>query len=170
MIASSIFQDLPEAPKAAVEEMEVDPTPAAEPAAETKEGEEAKETGDKDKKAKNTAAAPPKYTAPIDPTTSDLLPECTVYLRLLMILANLDAGRVQQVRLGHKEWDDIRANDRLASLRMKRWRLFRRQTGGQWIRLQRRFTSTSLEHTSCKDDLPNSNRTFQPLHCPNTKS
>ena len=97
LIASSIFQDLPEAPKVVEEEMEVEPTPVAE--AETKEGAEVKEgeTEEKDKKAKKTVVQPPKYTAPIDPITGDLMPECTVYLRLLLILANLDAARVQQV-------------------------------------------------------------------------
>jgi 26S proteasome regulatory subunit N3 len=101
LIASSIFQDLPEAPKAAVEEMEVDPTPAVDPAVESKEKEESKEAGseDKDRTTKAAVVAPPKYTAPVDPTTGDLLPECTVYLRLLLILANLDAGHVKQVSL-----------------------------------------------------------------------
>jgi 26S proteasome regulatory subunit N3 len=35
-----------------------------------------------------------KYSPPVDPTTQDLLPECVAYLRLLLISANLDAGRV----------------------------------------------------------------------------
>jgi 26S proteasome regulatory subunit N3 len=37
-----------------------------------------------------------KYSPPVDSSTQDLLPECVVYLRLLLILANLDAGRVEQ--------------------------------------------------------------------------
>ena len=45
------------------------------------------------------ATTPKKYTAPVDPTTGDLLPECIMYLRLLLLLANLDAGFTQQVSL-----------------------------------------------------------------------
>ncbi|WOO85576.1 putative 26S proteasome regulatory subunit rpn3 [Vanrija pseudolonga] len=40
------------------------------------------------------AAAVKKYTAPLDASTNDLLPEGIVYLRLLIILAALDAGKV----------------------------------------------------------------------------
>lgn len=38
-----------------------------------------------------------KFVAPIYPATGDLLPEGIVYLRLLLILANLDAGRIIEV-------------------------------------------------------------------------
>ena len=160
LIASSIFQDLPEAPKVVEEEMEVEPTPVAE--AETKEDAEVKEgeTEEKDKKAKKTVVQPPKYIAPIDPITGDLSPECTVYLRLLLILANLDAARVQQVsrrvlarkaRLGS-------ADARLENSRTRRWRSSSRQTGGRWIRSLRKSTSTLPEHTSCKADSPSFSR------------
>ena len=46
--------------------------------------------------------APPaakKYTPPIDQPTGDLIPEGTVYLRLLLVLLNLDAGKVVEVCL-----------------------------------------------------------------------
>ncbi len=42
---------------------------------------------------------PKKFSPPIDPKNQDLIPECIVYLRLLLILANLDAGKVQEVRI-----------------------------------------------------------------------
>lgn len=38
-----------------------------------------------------------KFVPPIYPATGDLLPEGIVYLRLLLILANLDAGRIIEV-------------------------------------------------------------------------
>lgn len=45
-----------------------------------------------------TGPSPKKKFVPlIDPATGDLLPEAIVYLRLLLILANLDAGRVVEV-------------------------------------------------------------------------
>nr|WRH23619.1 Fructose-1-6-bisphosphatase [Naematelia aurantialba] len=42
------------------------------------------------------AAASKKYTPPTDAATGDLVPEGAVYLRLLLILANLDAGKSQE--------------------------------------------------------------------------
>ncbi len=44
-------------------------------------------------------SAPPikKFTPPLDPATQDTVPEAVVYLRLLLILANLDAGKVKEV-------------------------------------------------------------------------
>ena len=38
-----------------------------------------------------------KSAAPVDAVTQDLLPECIVYIRLLLILSNLDAGNVKEV-------------------------------------------------------------------------
>ncbi len=73
LIASNIFQSLPDA---AASEMDVDPIPTPDPAA---------------------TPSSKKSTPPIDPIDQDLLPECIVYLRLLLILANLDAGKVQEV-------------------------------------------------------------------------
>ncbi|RXK36841.1 26S proteasome regulatory subunit N3 [Tremella mesenterica] len=42
----------------------------------------------------NPLTQPKKYTPPLDPQTGDLIPEGVVYLRLLLVLLNLDAGRV----------------------------------------------------------------------------
>ena len=58
--------------------------------------------------AAETSATPSirKFNPPIDPFTQDLLPECIIYLRLLLILANLDAGRIQEV--GHLDSDSGR--------------------------------------------------------------
>lgn len=49
--------------------------------------------------AEGTTAPTPKkkFVPPIYSATGDLLPEGIVYLRLLLILANLDAGRVVEV-------------------------------------------------------------------------
>lgn len=49
--------------------------------------------------AEGTTVATPKkkFVPPIYPATGDLLPEGIVYLRLLLILANLDAGRIIEV-------------------------------------------------------------------------
>ena len=45
-----------------------------------------------------TSTQPRKFSPPIDPNTHDLFPEGTIYIRLLLILANLDAERVKEVR------------------------------------------------------------------------
>jgi len=72
--------------------MEVDPAPeTAVEGQETKDGEKAEE------KKVEKKAAPPKYIVPVDAATGDLVLEGTVYIRLLLILANLDAQRVKEV-------------------------------------------------------------------------
>ena len=79
LIASDIFQSLPDSTAStSALDMEVD---SAQPAA--------------------TSPTPSikKFNPPVDPSTQDLLPECIIYLRLLLILANLDAGRIHEV--GH---------------------------------------------------------------------
>lgn len=88
LIAHPIFNLLPD-----VEEgMDVDSvaaTPAPAPAAEAS-------TSATTTTAAAAPSQPKKYTAPIDQTTSDLIPEAIVYLRLLIILAALDAGKVAE--------------------------------------------------------------------------
>jgi 26S proteasome regulatory subunit N3 len=44
--------------------------------------------------AAGSSAQAKKYTSPVDKATNDLIPEAVVYLRLLLILAALDAGKV----------------------------------------------------------------------------
>jgi 26S proteasome regulatory subunit N3 len=54
--------------------------------------------GEKDKDDSKTAeASARKYTAPLDGQTGDLILEATAYLRLLLVLMNLDAGKVEEV-------------------------------------------------------------------------
>ncbi|KAK8864225.1 hypothetical protein IAR55_001471 [Kwoniella newhampshirensis] len=79
-IASDIFSSLPSSKStSSEEEMEIDPTPA---------------------KAEESNTTPPttkkKFTPPIDGSTGDLLPEAVMYIRLLIILLNLDAGRIKE--------------------------------------------------------------------------
>lgn len=70
--------------------MEVDqPAPV-----ETTEGD----TKATEKKEEKAAPVKKAYVAQVDPISGDLVPECTAYLRLLLILANLDANRVKEVR------------------------------------------------------------------------
>jgi 26S proteasome regulatory subunit N3 len=38
-----------------------------------------------------------KYSPPLDAQSGDLIPEGVVYLRLLLVLMNLDAGKVEEV-------------------------------------------------------------------------
>jgi 26S proteasome regulatory subunit N3 len=91
LIASSIFGLLPE-PPAKDESMEVDEAPKEE-----KEGE-----------SSTPAPAPAKkYTAPVDSATQDLIPEGVVYLRLLLILAALDAGKVAEAGAFAKETTEL---------------------------------------------------------------
>lgn len=51
----------------------------------------------------NAAASAPaetqakKFSPPLDGVTQDLIPEAVAYLRLLLVLMNLDAGKVQEV-------------------------------------------------------------------------
>jgi 26S proteasome regulatory subunit N3 len=63
--------------------MQVDPTPAPT----TTEGE----------KDKDTKASSKKYSAPTEGENGDLILEGVAYLRLLLILMNLDAGKVEEV-------------------------------------------------------------------------
>ncbi len=44
----------------------------------------------------STSAVKKPFSPPLD-STGDLLPECVVYIRLLILLAVLDASRVQEV-------------------------------------------------------------------------
>ncbi|WVQ77238.1 hypothetical protein IAR50_006921 [Cryptococcus sp. DSM 104548] len=89
LIASPIFSNLPEdpAPEAATEDeaMEVDTTPAPEATTESA--------------ALSTTPAPApkkKFSPPLDSSSSDLIPEAIVYLRLLLLLKSLDAGKVKE--------------------------------------------------------------------------
>lgn len=75
LIASSLFALIPEA---ADEGMDVDAAPAA--AA--------------DGTVAPVASTSKKYTPPVDSSNGDLIPEGVVYLRLLLLLAALDAGKV----------------------------------------------------------------------------
>lgn len=38
-----------------------------------------------------------KFSPPLDGVSQDLIPEAVAYLRLLLILMNLDAGKVEEV-------------------------------------------------------------------------
>jgi len=88
LIANPIFDSLPSAPAAPVEEsMQVDS--ASTPAPTTEGEEKEKET--------TKVSSKPKYTAPVDGQTEDLILEGTAYLRLLLVLMNLDAGKVEEV-------------------------------------------------------------------------
>jgi 26S proteasome regulatory subunit N3 len=88
LIANPIFDSLPSAPAASTEEsMQVD---SASTPAPTTEGEEKEKENPK-------ASSKPKYTAPVDGQTEDLILEGTAYLRLLLVLMNLDAGKVEEV-------------------------------------------------------------------------
>ena len=97
LIANSIFDSLPAAPApapapaSADEGMQVD---SASTPAPTTEGEE--------KEKETPKPSPRKYTAPVDGQSEDLILEGTAYLRLLLILLNLDAGKVEEVSL---TWD-----------------------------------------------------------------
>ncbi|OCF36915.1 26S proteasome regulatory subunit N3 [Kwoniella heveanensis BCC8398] len=99
LIASPIFDNLPSAPAPAQaqasssssDEMVVDPTPSTTIAAGdgAKKDEEKKDTKEKEASKKKA------YTPPVD-ASGDLLPEGVMYLRLLLILANLDAGKINE--------------------------------------------------------------------------
>jgi 26S proteasome regulatory subunit N3 len=56
-------------------------------------------TSEKDKEMDNDAStsSSKKYQPPVDAQTGDLIPEATVYLRLLLILMNLNAGKLEEV-------------------------------------------------------------------------
>ena len=122
LIASSTFQNLPEPPEST--EMEVDPAPsllsvpavsskladgssitpsrAATPAKLDGSGTPMQVDGKPDgaisgvatPSAKTTVVK--KYAPPVD-SSGDLLVECTVYIRLLLILANIDAKNLDEV-------------------------------------------------------------------------
>lgn len=68
-----------------------------------------------------------KFVPPIDPATGDLLPEGIVYLRLLLILANLDAGRVVEVCFFYSLQKEKKTNrqgiNQFVRLETLRWRL-----------------------------------------------
>ena len=102
LIANSIFDSLPAAPAPAPatastdEGMQVD---SASTPAPTTEGEE--------KEKETPKSSPRKYTAPVDGQTEDLILEGTAYLRLLLILLNLDAGKVEEVSLTSDQSDNI---------------------------------------------------------------
>nr|ODN97792.1 26S proteasome regulatory subunit N3 [Cryptococcus depauperatus CBS 7855] len=90
LITSVIFAELPEREGEKDEAgMEVDvPTPALMvPAASSGTATPTVTTESVPKK---------KFVPPIDPSTGDLLPEGIVYIRLLLVLMNLDAGRVKE--------------------------------------------------------------------------
>lgn len=101
LIASPIFSLLPEPPvKEKVEaSMEVD-----EPAKDDKDKDEKKE-GESSRTP--TPAQPKKYVAPVDNSTQDLITEGIVYLRLLLILAALDAGKIAEAGAFAKETTDL---------------------------------------------------------------
>lgn len=55
--------------------------------------------------ASTSATQPKKFSPPVDGVSQDLIPEAVVYLRLLLILMSLDAGKVKEVSqlAGHQE-------------------------------------------------------------------
>ncbi|WVQ82190.1 hypothetical protein IAT38_004318 [Cryptococcus sp. DSM 104549] len=107
LIASPIFTSLPDSQPAQEESMEVDPSPAAAPEAAAD--------------APKAPAPKRKFVPPVDSATGDLLPEGIVYLRLLLILATLDAGRTVEAGDFATETADLisawnrRTMDQLAS-------------------------------------------------------
>jgi 26S proteasome regulatory subunit N3 len=60
--------------------------------------EKAPETSTASTTTTSPAASAKKYSPPVDAATGDLVIEGVIYLRLLLILLNLDAGKVEQVR------------------------------------------------------------------------
>ena len=123
LIASSIFQDLPEAPEpkqeAAAEAnagsgsgMDVDPastpTPAPAPAAASAtvtsksdaktDGASGAATPSAQTQDSSKSVEPKKYI-PVADSAGELLVECTVYLRLLLLLKSVDAKLIAEVSL-----------------------------------------------------------------------
>ncbi|WVQ99237.1 hypothetical protein IAU59_006369 [Kwoniella sp. CBS 9459] len=105
LIASPIFDELPSTPAPAQsassssesDEMAVDPTPTPAVADAEKKDEEKKDSKDVSSgSSTNTNNKKRAYTPPVD-ASGDLLPEGVMYLRLLLILANLDAGKINEV-------------------------------------------------------------------------
>jgi 26S proteasome regulatory subunit N3 len=88
LIANPIFDSLPSTTSKDESAMQVDSS-----APTTEVGETDKE---KEKEA-TKASSGKKYTAPLDGQSGDLIIEATAYLRLLLVLMNLDAGKVEEV-------------------------------------------------------------------------
>jgi 26S proteasome regulatory subunit N3 len=88
LIANPIFDSLPSTTSKDESAMQVDSS-----APTTEVGETDKE---KEKEA-SKASSGKKYTAPLDGQSGDLIIEGTAYLRLLLVLMNLDAGKVEEV-------------------------------------------------------------------------
>lgn len=78
-LSGKLFNLLPEAE----ESMDVDAAPAGET-----EGSASSST--------TPASAPKKYTPPVDPNSNTLIPEAVMYIRLLLILAAIDAGQIAE--------------------------------------------------------------------------
>ncbi|ADV20103.1 26S proteasome regulatory subunit N3 [Cryptococcus gattii E566] len=147
LIASPIFSSLPDSAPAATEKksdaMEID---TSVPATEGIAAEAA--TGPSPKK---------KFVPPIDPATGDLLPEGIVYLRLLLILANLDAGRVVEAGDFAMETADLisswnrRTMDQLAG---KVWFYVARayELQGRLVELQSQFLAIRQTAALRKDE------------------
>lgn len=93
LIAHPLFNLLPEVEEAMdVDSAAATPAPSAAAAAPAAAGEASTSTS----AATPAPAQPKKYTAPVDPATNDLIPEAVVYLRLLLILAAIDAGKIHE--------------------------------------------------------------------------
>ena len=101
-------------------------------------------TTEGEEKEKETAkvSSKPKYTAPVDGQTEDLILEGTAYLRLLLVLMNLDAGKVEEV----SQLDDLRLEltCRLPNSVMRLQRFWLLPTEDRWTRFRQRSTFTSL--------------------------
>ncbi|KAI9639580.1 proteasome regulatory subunit C-terminal-domain-containing protein [Dioszegia hungarica] len=90
LIASSFFDSLPETAAASSDAksseasgMDIDQTPAETAATAAASTSEA-------------ATGAKKFSPPLDGVSQDLIPEAVAYLRLLLILMNLDAGKVEE--------------------------------------------------------------------------
>lgn len=93
MIASTIFDSLPattSSSQPADEGMQIDPAPAIASMDSVDKGAHKADAG-------STGQGGKKYTPPVDPQSGDLILEATTYLRLLLALLNLDAGKVDEV-------------------------------------------------------------------------
>ena len=88
LIANPIFESLPSTTAASKDDsaMQVD---SSVPTTET--------AGEKEKETDALKASGKKYNAPVDGQSGDLIIEGTAYLRLLLVLMNLDAGKVEEV-------------------------------------------------------------------------
>lgn len=139
LIAHSIFDSLPETPStdqakgAESSGMDVDVSPG-DAAASAADGAAASASGG--------AAGSKKFSPPLDGVTQDLIPEGVAYLRLLLIMMNLDAGKVKEVSKYPQTYPGFKLIDRLPTLRWRLLRFAERRIAGHWIRLLRRCTST----------------------------